>query len=336
MFEDLGDQHGRLKSMLVSVFGKMVANSTTLALAIPQLYRAMTDQSPLVRAGAANACAALSAYASEDFPDLLYETFLLLLSDPYVIVHQAAVESLRAFRVPSSLVPRVSERLTILILAYKNSRSDDRVLSLCIGRLLALSREDSELSPSVRNAVVRIINEVNTDAALEVVRHQGRRLRGSPGYAALIVKLLSEAELTEYNIADLVEELSASPPSEVRTIAEKLRAVAKNCSAHGHDITNELLEILTTAGVWRIAADIAIDATDKFADTVWDRGRKLRSLARQLSAQIEAAAADRDMDAIFNLTVRWRETLEQIKQDNENNEKKRNPFFGVPIQDPGE
>jgi hypothetical protein len=336
MFEDLGEQHARLKAVLVKCFEKMAACNASLAMTIPPLYKAMTDQASLVRSSAANACAALSHYSPEDLPDLLYETFLLLLSDPYVIVHQAAVEALRTFRLPAKLAARVPQLLTMLIGTYRNSRSDDRFLSSCINRLLAMSKKDFTLPVEVHKVIIKLVAEIDPDAAMEVVKHQGRTLRGSPGYTALIVKLMTASELSEYSITDLIEELYASSPSEIRAEAEKLRAVVKNCSAQEYDITNELLEILTIAGMWGTAADIAVDATAKFDDTAWDRGQKLRSLARQLSAQIELAAENRDFDGVGDLTVRWRGTLRQIKQDNEDNEKKRDPFFGIPMPNPGE
>lgn len=335
LFEDLGGQHDRLKAILVKCFGKMAAQNTTLALAIPALYRAMTDQSSLVRSAAADACEELLHYAPEDLPDLLHDTFLLLLSDPYNIVHQAAVEALNGFPVPQNRIPQVWRTLVLLIQAYRNNRSDGRFLSVCIDHLLSLSK-DASLSANVRNWIVTVVTEMNAGHALKVVKDQGRRLRGSPEYTLLIVKLLTETELSEYDVSDLIEELSASPMSEIRTLAGKLRDAAKNCLKQGHDITNELLEILTAAGAWKTAAEIAGDATAVFTETVWDHAQKLRSLARQLSVEIEAAAADHNIDLLSKLTTGWRKTLEQVEQDNEANRKKRDPFFGIPIPNSSE
>jgi HEAT repeat protein len=335
MFGELGEQHGRLKSILVKCFGRMAANSTTLSLAIPSLYRAMTDQSSLVRSAAAGACGALARYEPEDLPELLHDTFLLLLSDPFVIVHQSAVEALEQFPVPQARVPHVIQLLMSWVITYRNSRSNARFLAACINQLLSFSAEQS-LPLNLRDAIVRIIAEMDTDAALKVVRRQGRMLRGSAGYTALLVRLLAEAELSEYDVSDLVEELYTSDPAEIRSDAKNIVTAAKNCSALEHDITNELLEILTSTGAWKAAAEIARNATARFTDSVWDRPMRLRSLARQLSAEIEAASADGDLDVIAKLTARWRDTLAQMAKDDEDNQKNRNPVFGIPIPNPSE
>ncbi|MGC2172500.1 MAG: HEAT repeat domain-containing protein [Candidatus Sulfotelmatobacter sp.] len=84
------DAHDELRAALVTALGLMAQNRETLPLILPSLYGAMTCNSQRVRAAAARAYGEVVNRDPDDLPPLLHETFIALLSDPYVIVHWAA------------------------------------------------------------------------------------------------------------------------------------------------------------------------------------------------------------------------------------------------------
>jgi hypothetical protein len=337
-FDALGDGHNDFKAGLTKSLGHMASSPEGSRLALPGLYQAMTNGSTLVRAAGAEAYSELAAKDPEDFPSLVHETFLLLLSDPYVIVHSAAVEALRKVSLPVRYNARVMAALAVIVSAYQQSRENDELISACLERVLELQVENADSKPNnkLRQSVLSIVTGLKLRVAARFVARNGYALRGTPGLGKVLVKLLAEPDLADYDVEDLIEELAEVPDAQLLEFAKDFRTVATTRAAHGRDLTNELLEILTRCGAWTVAADITRDATAPLSDTAWDRPKKMRSEVREIAAAIEAAAAASNVDEVVRLTTRWRGVEEEIRKDDEQNKKKRDPFLGLSLENPGE
>lgn len=335
-FEALDDRAGNFKAALVKCLGYVATNAEGVPVSLPVLYQAMTSRLQLVRAAAADAYAKAAEQSSEDLPDLLHENFLLLLTDPYVIVHAAAVDALSEVSLPESFLPAVVARLVILINSYSQSRSDDRLLSQCISRLLELKYPAKNLPEGVRKAILSIIDKMNPSVAADLLRHHAGGLRGTSGLGALLLKLIADADTSEHRIEDLVEELYEIPSQEISKIAGAFLGAAQNCSEIRVETTDDLIEILTAAGQWSAAVDIARDSTARLNDSTWDRPRRLLCSSRETAAEIEAAAAAADVDTVLKLTARWKDIERETKEDDEKNKERRNPLFGLLSPDPSE
>lgn len=337
-FDALGDSHIEFKAGLTRSLGHMAVSPAGLALALPGLYEAMTNQYTLVRAAAADAYGELAAKNAEDLPSLVHEVFLLLLTDPFVVVHSSAVEALKKVSLPARYNSRVIASLAVIISAYRRSRENDDLLSACLERLLELRAEtaQSKRDDRLRQNVLSIVGGMKLPAAARFLARNGYALCGTPGLGRLLIKLLAEPDLTEYDVNDLVDELAEVPGTEILEVAGDFRAVATMRLSHGNDLTDELLEILTRCGAWSVAADIARDATAQFSDSAWDRPRKLRSESREIAAGLESAALASNPDLVIQLTRRWRVLEQEIAKDHEENKKKRDPFFGLSLENPSE
>jgi hypothetical protein len=337
-FDALGDGHKEFKAGLTRSLGYMAGSAGGSRLAMPGLYQAMTNQSSLVRAAAADAYSHLAARDPDDLPPLVHETFLLLLLDPFVIVHSAAVEALRKVSLPARYNSRLIASLGALISAYRQSRENDDLLSACLECVLELQAEtaDSKSGDRMRQQVLSIAASMKLPVAARFVARNGRLLRRTPGLARVLVKLLAEPDLAEHEVDDLVDELAEVPSTEILEFAGDFRAVATIRLEHGSDLTDELLEILTRCGAWSVASDIARDATARFSDSTWDRPTKLRSEAREIAAALEAAASASDVEQVVELGNRWRAVDKEITTDDEQNKKRRDPFLGLSLENPSE
>jgi hypothetical protein len=335
-FETLDETHAHLKAALVKCLGRMGTGTKAVSLALPVLYQAMTSRLTLVRAAGAEAYAGLAKGSPEDLPALVHETFLLLLTDPYVIVHSAAVDALREVALPDSYSAKVTLYLSGLISSYSRSRSNDRMLSECVDRFLEVVRPVKDLPLELRRALVSIMDAMEVRVAAKVVTRHASKFRGTPGLGRLLAKLLGDAQTDGYSIHDLLGELREVSAQEISQSVESLRSAAKSCAARGVDVIDELTEILTAAGLWSAAVDVARDSTERLTDSTWDHPRKLRSGLRQVAAEIEAAAASSDVDRVLELTRQWRDLEREVKEDDERNKKKRSPIFGVQLPDSGE
>jgi hypothetical protein len=337
-FDGVGDEHEYFKAGLVSAIGYMATMPAGSALALPPLYRAMTNQLARVRAAAAKAYSQLAKKNPDDLPSLVHETFLLLLTDPYVIVHTAAVEALREVRLPTEFTDRVIRSLWNIVGAYSKDRSNDRLLSEFLERLLrVLARTDKSLiDRPTQQVILSIVRNMNVRWASRFVADNGHYLRGCPEFGTLLLRLIGDADLDEYVVEDLVAEVAEVGPGEILQISADFRAAAKTRASSGSEVTDEFIEILTAAGAWSVAMDIARDSTDRLTDSAWDRPRKLRSEARQIATALEGAAAESNAESVIELTRGWRSVEEQISKDNAEHKKRRDPLFDLRLPDRGE
>lgn len=334
-FEALGDGHDYFKAGLVQSLGHMGAEPTASKLVLPAFYQAMTSQSVRVRAAAAEAYGHIAENNADDLPALVHETFVLLLTDSYVMVHSVAVNSLGKVDVPKPFLPRVLTALGALIATYHRSRSDDRLLSYCLERYLELFAQvkGPPLDPMTGRGILTIVGNMKMDPAAKFAADNAYYLRGIAGYGKLLIKFLSEPRLSDYVAEDLVEELVQVDPAEIVGIAGEFRAAATIREQAGDRFTDDFIQILTAAGAWSVAAEIASDSTNRLTDTTWDRPRKLRSRARETAVALEQAAAAFSPDQVIQLAKIWRDIEEEMKKDDEANKTKRDPLRGLPIAD---
>jgi hypothetical protein len=330
-FEKLDPRHDHLRAALVEGLGRMARDASALPIVVPALYQAMMSGSTLVRAASARAYVHLAKHCSEDLPPLVHESFLLLLMDPYVAVHSAALDALREVDLPKTFTPRVVACLGAIISAYRQSRSDSDILSKAIQRFLELA--DPDLISRTRNVIVSIVDGMTTSAATDVVLYSASALRGASNFGELLIKLIGDPETNEYHIDDLVDELEETPPEQVLALSDRIKTVASTCASHDIEIADDLIAILSSSGAWRAAVAVARDATEQLSDDTWDRPRKLRSALRQVAAEIEAAADSGDAALVLELAKRWRELKQEAERDDEENKAKRSPLLGLQTPD---
>ena len=325
----LGDTHDQLKAALVRCLGIMGGSREGLPDTLPPLYSAMMDRSQRVRAAAALAYGRLTKIAAEDLPSLVHEAFLLLLLDPYVVVHSCAVDALREVRFPSQFRIAAINRLALLIATYSAGRGNDRLLAQCVERFLELSSKASKVTSQVLQFVITTLNRMEPPEAARVIKYHGWRLRAATGLADLLVKLLADPATYEWDLDDLAKELDQVPAEEVRRVAGVIPGAESNCSNKKAHITDDLLHILTKAGAWSTAVEIAGQATDRLGNTAWDRPRKLRAKATQVATELECATAMGQTEEVLLCCTRWREVAEEIRKDDEENKDARNPLRGL-------
>lgn len=332
-FQALGDGHDYFKASLVKCLGFVAASPAGLTLAIPALYQATTSQSTMVRSASAQAYSQLGQHDPDDLPDLVHEGFLLLLTDPYVIVHVTALDALRNVTLPSRFTQRVIYGLAVLIHSYRNSRSNDDILAACLERMLELLDNPGD---RFRQNVVSIVGNMQASNSARFIVHNRRALRGTAGLGKLLLNVLRDEGTDSYVVADAVSELRHVNPDEVLSISDEFRGAAKASESRGQDMTDEFVEILTAAGAWGVAADIARGRTSRLSDTLWDRSRKLLSEARQVAAELEDASARGDVESMRELALRWKKIEVEMRKDNEEHKKNRDPLFGISLPDQSE
>jgi hypothetical protein len=331
-FQNIGDGHEYFKTELVRCVGFLAANPPGLALAIPVLYQAMTGRSTLVRSASASAFGQLAREDTEGIPSLLHESFLLLLRDPYVIVHTAAVDALANVTLPIKFNTRIVNSLAVLISAYVKSRSNDEIISACLERILELMNAPE---PGFRQGILSIVENLKIRVASEFTARHCNILRGTTGYGKLLIKLIAASDPNDRFVDDLLDELAALGADEIKEISGNFREAARALEATRPEIVGEFVEILSVAGAWRAAEDVAKDGIARLSDTLRDRPRKLNSELLVTAVELEVAAQHGDASRLLTQATRWHSIVAEIEKDNEENTKRRSPLFGLLDPDKG-
>jgi hypothetical protein len=301
-------------------------------LAIPVLYQAMTGRSTLVRSASASAFGQLAREDTEGIPSLLHESFLLLLRDPYVIVHTAAVDALANVTLPIKFNTRIVNSLAVLISAYVKSRSNDEIISACLERILELMNAPE---PGFRQGILSIVENLKIRVASEFTARHCNILRGTTGYGKLLIKLIAASDPNDRFVDDLLDELAALGADEIKEISGNFREAARALEATRPEIVGEFVEILSVAGAWRAAEDVAKDGIARLSDTLRDRPRKLNSELLVTAVELEVAAQHGDASRLLTQATRWHSIVAEIEKDNEENTKRRSPLFGLLDPDKG-
>ncbi len=331
----LGSSHPTLRAALMRGFAGLRRKPEAIPLLLPALYSAMTDLNQEVRAAAATVYGQLTDdLASDDLPMLLHETFLTLLRDPYVIVHQAAVRALRRTAIPAELHVQALGLVTAVFLASIKGDRDGRFLSDCIDKLIDLAGATQTLTPELVEQIVASLGRLRTGVAVEILRGTWG-LRQARNFGDLVLRVLEDESLDDHDVDRLVDELRLLPDEELRRRASRLRDVAiRLCASSPHDVI-DFIELLSRCEAWDETVQVARALAETAADTKFDRPRKLRFRALLAAAELEAAAAHGDHDAVITTAERWRSIAQEIRKDDEENAEARQPLRGLrlPPQD---
>lgn len=326
--DGLDEEHERLRAALVDALGEMGQDRAAVGIMLPTLYTAMGSRSQLVRMSAARAYGEILRNSGEDLPDLVHEMFLLLLFDPFLIVHQAAVRALGFSNIPDRHAAEAAQTIGGLIRYYSNSRSDDHFLGEAVDVYLSLRRRDRASDSGEKRILIGILGQMDPNAAWKTVRFHGYQLRSEPEYADLLVSIIGNPKTYSFGMLEPVQELGGLPSSDVRRVAASIPAAARAASTSEDRLTEYFLEMLGSAGAWPEAVQIAADEADASDPTEWGLARRLRSQALRTAAELEGAAGDPGRMA--ELANRWDELLIAMEED----EQRRPQPGGFPFDFP--
>lgn len=276
----LGDS---LAATLIRETGPLMATSAGMRAILPHLYAAMVSPSTLGRAAAAKAIEEMGNDRFSELPPLVSEAFLLMLLDPYVIVHKAAVTALRSISLPTAMRSSISIALQQLIVVYRQE-SDQEFLLKCVESKTRLQHDDPTFSTTEGRVLLAVLNGIPSKYVLRSGHHYFlRQLAGVEGYAQFVLGLLLNLQ-SDY---ELEHALDAADDIPVGTTGLHVDAILRAIRAQPLDpeVVGTFVELLTRDGVWSAASQVAQIRVEAIPDTPRERVRKL--FAQQLLWRIE-------------------------------------------------
>lgn len=332
IFDRIPEDRDQLRGDIIRNAHRLMVMPAGVNAVLPALYTAMLCASSRVRASAASVVGKLDRRSREDVPELLYEAFAALLSDPYVIVHHAAVEALDHIALNAKLDERAKAAVAGWIDSYAASRKDDRFLLQCIELYLGRYTSDTQKRGNLGRLFVSLLERMRPDVLVERLSWFRRQLYETDGFAGVVVRCLANPDVTQYRKEDILRTLNYLPTSAIRAHRGELEAIAV---AHNTErkVSANLVETLTRAGAWEEAARINDALYARIPNTIESRAQKLAANLHRIAARYEESIALGNTGALPELAVEWRATESQMEEHRNTYAQRRGPFAGFSSSD---
>ncbi|MEQ8279548.1 MAG: hypothetical protein RMA76_19105 [Deltaproteobacteria bacterium] len=330
MLPSVHEKDRMLRSTLVRALGACGRSPDGLRLVLPQIYASMLDPSVAVRAAGVEAYTAIAG-SSDDLPDLVHETFLVLLSDSYVAVHGRALQALLEVTLPQKFVPRALRSSIDWLATYGKNPQPNSSLKYAIRASFRLSsKTDVELHQNLVKYVVGVCFRMEAYEALEILRWYWGDMKADPRFPRLLIHLAVQDRVSSYQSDDVIQMLRAVPSKHLRPLHATFVKRSDELIEFGTGWTEELCEILCDAGMHATAAAMIDRVLSRLESSEWDKLLTLRASVLRKAIEIEIAASEGDNARLVESAEEVRLIAEKYRREDERREKKRGLFNHIP------
>ncbi|MCY4514358.1 MAG: hypothetical protein OXC69_04385 [Candidatus Tectomicrobia bacterium] len=328
VYVSLPDGEVGMRANVVEHLANLMGRPEYVNLVLPHLYTAMTSPEALVRGSAAIALGRVPDNLIRDFPRLLFEVYLVLLTDPVVYVHKSAVQALRIDLFPQNLKLELTQALVVLIRVYAREEEDEFVAE-CLEHFVDGCLTDTQMSGNHGRFVVGTINQLNDMLACRAVERLGRWLIAAPGFVALCARCLRGEWLRHTGDRERIFRFLDNVPR--KRLGEARREVVEAALSLANDSphqTRPLIVLLAKAGCWADATYVCEQILARFSDTLRERSMRLHfEELRQVCAFEEARPTGGI--TIDQAEASWTALMKQVNEDRADIDARRSlaPFF---------
>ncbi|WP_329762803.1 hypothetical protein [Stenotrophomonas geniculata] len=322
-FEAFLSQRGLLgdsfEAAIVREIAPLLATSAGLKAMLPYLYGAMVGASVGGRAAAADALKDIGSQRFADLPDLVADSLVLMLFDPYVAVHKAAVQALGRLRLPAHFHRLVAAGLDNLIVAYRHG-NDSEFLLKCIEAKVATYRGEGTVPQEQGQVLLALIAELEPSVLLRSGhRYSLRQLQHLDGWAALVLGWVAQCR-EDYELEHALELATDLP---LGACAPHVPAILEAVATDPTDLQLccTFVELLSRDHAWLGATKVAALHVAAFPDTVRERVRRLQAQQLERRVRFEYLISERQLEEALALGQAWLQTDAELAQLLENDEK---------------
>ena len=332
----LPEDRESLQAAMVGEMQPLMTTAKGLNDVLPFIYSAMVGVSVPLRAASAGVVGKLRSRERDNAPDLLFEAFTALLTDPYKMVHKAAVSALTRFQLPDPFASRARAALGGLVRAYAEDQDDSHFLVECIALYVRRHATCEELEGSTGAYLVQLLKRAPAYETAKEIRYLARALGRSEGFVDLLVQLLQDVEINHYTDQDVITSFFEVPVEALEAASDHIAVVMQDEDEARFLWTYDFIEVLTQKGAWAQAAALTEATRTSIPETAWDRPRRLSMEVAEIATQLEATVASGDLDRVSDLTERWRAVFAELERDRIENAERRNPHLDLRSSDLGD
>ena len=324
LYRKLPEDQTMMRGNMIVHVPKLLTGVESLTLVLTDWYSALMDKNTLVRARAVQAWENVPYDLVKNFPDLFFEAFSVLLTDPYIIVHQSAVHSLRRRSFPEQKRGLIKRGLWNLILYYSQKDKQDDFVVDCIDTFsfLCLSHEDR--TGQLGQLLSNILLSIEGSALYQAVNHLHYGFRDVPGFAKVVLKSIQDDYTRSISTNDCVSAILRSSHNELQNCVDDIKRAFEALKPFKPEGFIEALlyaAALTKAEDYAAASICFKELTENIPVEVRNEQWRLEASLVQVASEIEQAIGDGE--ALVELKQKWSSLLSGLEKEDEERAKLR-------------
>lgn len=324
LYRKLPDTQTQMRGNMIAHVSKLLTGIESLKLVLSDWYRALMDESTLVRASAVEAWEHVPYDLVKNFPDLFFEAFSVLLTDPYVIVHRSAVRSLRHRSFPDDKLSLIKPGLWSLIFYYsQESKKDDFVVD-CIDTLASLCLSPEERKGKYGQLLSAILLSLEGSALYHAVDRLHYGFEAVSGFVKVALKSIQDDYTRSISIDDCASVILRAPHHELQNcVGDIIKAFEALKPFRPEGFVEALLyaAALTKAGNHAAANTCFRELVGSIPAE--DRNEHWRIEAGLVAAASEIERAIENGEDFVELSEGWSSLLNELEKENEERAKLR-------------
>lgn len=327
----IDEQSDGLSSTIIKATPCLIDSPSTLNVVLPPLYSSLVGVSVRKRAAAGEALGELGRARISDLPELVLEAFVLLLLDPYVMVHKAAVSALSSIDLPEHLERRAGEALLQLIPYYNGKKDEHNFLIRCIRLHVSRFASSEQLQYGLGSLFIKFLMTAPANLHVRDLSRMGKALAASSNFADLVIHTLDDLELSEHGEEEASSLVHLIPEAVALQRADDLVELIER-RAGRFMLVGAVVELLSRVGAWPQAVAAMQASWEAVPDTAPERRLKWHRRLHVIAVQFEAAVAANDPPRQEALQMEWLQLEETLKEDEKQYASRRNsiPSFLQP------
>ena len=223
LYRRLPEDQTQMRGNMIAHASKLLTGVESLTLVLSDWYSALMNGSTLVRASAVQAWEDVPYYLVKNFPDLFFEAFSVLLTDPYVIVHRSAVHSLRHRSFPEEKRRLIKHGLWSLIVYYSQESKKNDFIVDCIDAFAFLCLSPEQRKGKLGQILSAILLSLEGSALYCAVDRLHYGFEDVPGFAKVALKSIQDDYTRSISIDDCASAILRAPHDELQKCVDDIK-----------------------------------------------------------------------------------------------------------------
>lgn len=302
-----------LRAELTKILGGLGVHPQLREEVLPRLYTALLSDQQSVRAAGIDAWREMARAPHFQAPAELEDLILVLIADPFVIVHQAMIRALRhQIPVPPRLYPLVVVSLVQIAEIYAQPGQDQDGLDDILDTLwFRIGSADAALRGAVRRKVLAFAERLRPHGLERLLaRVEGAELELAEYADRLLEVIAADEEIVGGNDDHLMRRLRDLPSEAIRARLDLIGEAARGHLPRWTGQAAEFVEVLQVGGSWKEAAELAEEIAAAVPDDTEHALQRAAVLAMAAAAELELAVFEGNLGRAATVLLRWREASE--------------------------
>lgn len=322
IYRNLPGEQKEMRANMIVHISLLVTGVKSFQLILSEWYRALLDESVLVRANAVKAWKTIPYQLIPNIPDLFYESFSLALSDAYVMVHKNAVYALGRRSFPEDKRHLIKHKLFDLIAHYGQVDEQDGFVVECIEVYYQNFRSDFGENKGFGRFILGILlNLKGHDLYQAVHRLNYKRI---PRFSRVALKAIQDSYTRSISVEDSIDSIMRSSSSELQEATIEIQKAFEKLKPFDLKDYNEALvylAVLSRVGSYDIAFNCLDELLASMPVEVRNNYWRLHLSIVSVACKIEHAISN--SQPYEGLIKNWNELQRELDKENEARAKSR-------------